>query len=189
MCLIDQKFGGLHQRTWRICVSYRIPRERNPFPHPHDLFQVKLKFSSIGLPGGDGLKGIMAQNKMQSIDFKMQNKGRNGQLGLDLSWESIYLLDAAPCLSGLKVLDEHIVFSERKPLNQTKHSVSSSQQDVIVMVFIFFLQFLMTFACLLTGLCWSWSNAHFRAFGKKIECAKQEREDVCSFPFLKIMGI
>lgn len=85
MCLIDQKFGGLHQRTWRICVSYRIPRERNPFPHPHDLFQVKLKFSSIGLPGGDGLKGIMAQNKMQSIDFKMQNKGRNGQLGLDLS--------------------------------------------------------------------------------------------------------
>ena len=41
-------------------------------------------------------------------------------------------------LSRLKVLDEHIVFLERKPLNQIKHSVSSSQQDVIVMVFIYF---------------------------------------------------
>lgn len=48
-------------------------------------------------------------------------------------------------LSRLKVLDEHIVFLERKALNQIKHSVSSSQQDVIVMVFIFFLQFPMTF--------------------------------------------
>lgn len=63
---------------WRVALVDMAGCCVSKFRQLHDLFQVKLKFSSIGLPGGDVLKGIMAQIKMQSIDFKRQTKVEMG---------------------------------------------------------------------------------------------------------------
>ena len=48
-------------------------------------FQVKLKFSSIGLGGGgDVLKGIMAQNKMSQVSTSKGKQRSKWATGLGL---------------------------------------------------------------------------------------------------------